>query len=395
MRHQVQMAVHSLAICSSLLAIREPQWRTQSAAHADRMRSLLSPGFIDEAETRRRGIHAATPLDGWRALDPEHPVYNFLLEYYALKGAKSMRRLGRWSPALSHGGVLLEGAGQTEFENGCLSPRGATLVPEGVVYDAREFKRTATREQCAAFLWYRDVLAATSEATPILHCYGLHEWAMQYWPEGSAPPPSAIYQSHLPLRVSREQINAAVERSGVSCTHVDALRYFAPSAALLNKHGAHLVRAQQPLLEQPACVHASMDLLKMALKLHPWLPSELVGDCLEVAIAARTLDVSASPYDLTRYDLAPVCIETETGSLEFRRRQLELMARAQPVRARLLLAYDAFLDAGFPAEVVEAALATPNAVHVATATPGGPAWRWSDLDARAHTSHITNELGSE
>jgi hypothetical protein len=167
------------------------------------------------------------------------------------------------------------------------------------------------------------------------------------------------------------------------------------NVALLNKHGAHLVRAQQPLLEQPACVHASMDLLKMALKLHPWLPSELVGDCLEVAIAARTLDVSASPYDLTRYDLAPVCIETETGRLEFRRRQLELMARAQPVRARLLLAYDAFLDAGFPAEVVEAALATPNAVHVATATPGGPAWRWSDLDARAHTSHITNELGSE
>lgn len=42
-----------------------------------------------------------------------------------------------------------------------------------------------------------------------------------------------------------------------------------------------------------------MDLLKMALRLQPWLSSELIGDCLEVALDARTLDVAASPYDCT------------------------------------------------------------------------------------------------
>ena len=92
-------------------------------------------------------------------------------------------------------------------------------------------------------------------------CMHMHNrWAMQYWPEGSPPPPSAKYQGHLSLRASRAVINAAVERRGISCTHVDALRYFAPAAAPLNKHGATLQRTQQPVLEQPACVHASVSL---------------------------------------------------------------------------------------------------------------------------------------
>lgn len=34
----------------------------------------------------------------WMALDPIHPVYNFLIEYYGLKRRKGTRRLGRWSP---------------------------------------------------------------------------------------------------------------------------------------------------------------------------------------------------------------------------------------------------------------------------------------------------------
>ena len=57
-----------------------------------------------------------------------------------------------------------------------------------------------------------------------------------------------------------------------------ALRYFAPAAAPLNKQGASLPRAQQMALEQPACVHASMDMLKIALKLQPWVEAELVGE---------------------------------------------------------------------------------------------------------------------
>lgn len=381
------MLIATSSLSLGLVTIPEPTWRAASSAHAERMRALVAPGFVsDESRLTRDNkpsLRFQKSEDGWRALDRSHPVYNFMLEYYALKGAKSMRRLGRWSPRLEPDGVLLEGATQADLESGRLSPRGSSLTDEGISYDPKAFMRSATREQASSFLWYQHILHSTNDAPPILHCYGLHEWAMQYWPEGAPPPPSAKYQAHLPLRVSREMINAVVERRGVSCTHVDALRYFAPAAAPLNRHGATLQRSQQPELEQPACVHAAMDLLKIALKLHPWMCSDLLGDALEVAIAARTLDVAASPYDLSSYGLAPICVETEQGRLAFREAQLELMERVTPVRRRLLEAYDAFIDAGFDRITVEAALSKPNEVQFATATPGGPAWKWSKKEAAA------------
>ena len=58
-----------------------------------------------------------------------------------------------------------------------------------------------------------------------------------------------------------------------------------------------------------------------------------VGDALEVAIEARTLDVVASPYDLRSYGLEPICRE-ESGRAEFKERQIALMARVQPVRTQ-------------------------------------------------------------
>ena len=369
-----------LCIAVHGLVIPEASWRQASEAHSQRVRTLLRPGFMSPQELSVPSRRIRSKKDGWEALDPENPVYNFLLEYYALKGAKATRRLGRWSPPLASEGVTLEGANGMDIADGILSPRGAAVHPDGITYHARAYAQSVSQSQCAAFVWYRDILAATSRATPVLHCYGLHEWAMQYWPDGAAPPPSAKYQRHLPLRVTRTQINAAVERRGVSCTHVDALRYFAPAAAPLNKHGATLQRAQQPDMEQPACVHAAMDLLKMAMKLSPWLPAEILGDALEIALEARTLDVAASPYDLSSYGIAPVCVEDPAGRAEYRRRQEVLMAHAQPIRTRLLHAYDAFLFAGFDGSILAKASKTPNPVHYAQATPGGAAWRWSGLD---------------
>ena len=106
-----------------------------------------------------------------------------------------------------------------------------------------------------------------------------------------------------------------------------------------------------------------MDLLKMALRLSPYLEAELVADCLEIALAARSLDVAASPYDATDWGLPPVspkpnpnpipnanananpnpnppqvCIETAEGRQSYRRQQEALMRRAAPVRAAPLLA---------------------------------------------------------
>jgi hypothetical protein len=50
---------------------------------------------------------------------------------------------------------------------------------------------------------------------------------------------------------------------------------------------AGLVREDQVRLEQPACVHASMDLLKIAMKLSPLLPSELLADALSVSLSTQ------------------------------------------------------------------------------------------------------------
>ena len=345
------------------------------------MTKLLRPGFVPvPPKNSRLYVPSALP-DDLRALRGDHAVYNFLQHYYHVKGAKGTKRLARWSPELGDGkgGVLLEGATEDDLGFGVLHMRGATIMPgRGVVYNAAEHFRDADAAQATPFVWYRDLMAETGKQDPILHCFGLHEWAMQYWPEGAPPPPSSKYQQGaMELRVSREVINAAVERKGVSCTHVDALRFFAPAAAPLNRHGATLEREQQLSLEQPGCVHAHMDLLKMALRLTPWIAAELVGDALEIALAARSLDVAASPYDASAFGLQPIPVETLHGRNEYRKQQEELMARAQPVRAELLKAYEAFLPLAFGVERVSEAAANPGAERFATASPGGQPWRQS------------------
>lgn len=283
---------------NGLVVLGEAEWRARAQQHAARVRSLLEPGMLPPAPPKltKKGLpsaRASTPLDGWRPLDPNHPVFNFFEQYYGITGGKGTRRLARWSPELAEGapGVFLEGATAADLCNGVLHMRGARVVERplelqcgtttgGILYEP--FHCRPENLDATAFLWYRAVLAATLDAEPILHCYGLHEWAMQYWPEGADPPPSARYQaSAMPLRVSRETLNAAVE-SGVSCTHVDALRFFAPAAAGFNKHGGRLERTDQLRLEQPGCVHAHMDLLKAAIRLSPWvsLACEFVEACL-------------------------------------------------------------------------------------------------------------------
>ena len=111
---------------------------------------------------------------------------------------------------------------------------------------------------------------------------------MQYHPKNAPPPPSAKYQGQheLNLRVDRKTINETVERRGISCTHVDALRFFAPAAGPLNHHGSSLERMDQLRLEQPACVHAHMDLLKIALRIQPFCDAGLLRKILRLAMDA-------------------------------------------------------------------------------------------------------------
>jgi hypothetical protein len=399
--------------------VRIPEfiWRQAASQHENRIRELLQPGLVSFDHplhgASRKGRRQPDPNE-WTALDPINPVYNFLIEYYGLKGLKGPKRLARWSPSIGlliqknnqitsikefqeastaytldnyseqgiDGGILLEGATEDDFALS-LHLRGAHFVEnEGVLYSPSLYfgKNDPSRQDdnarlAAPFLWYQSILMQTLQAEPILHCHGLHEWAMQYHPEGAPPPPSGKYQSHLPLRVSRDVINEAVERRGISCTHVDALRFFAPAASPLNHHGSSLQRMDQLRLEQPGCVHAHMDLLKISAKLRPFCDPVLIQQVLQIALEARRLDVAASPYDATAYGIGVVPIETQEGRAEYRSQQKVLMERAEVVRRDLLLAYQRFLPMAFQESSLQQADRKPQPERFAKAEPGGLPWR--------------------
>jgi len=383
-----------------LVRIPQSVWRPAVRRHQDRIHELLAPGLtardhpLNSGLLRNRKDRLSSNGDGWTAtaLDPQHPIYNFLIEYYGLKGAKGTRRLAQWSPppglllqdetlevesleqldelsrsftsnsrlTTSNLGILLEGVIDDDFSNN-LHLRGASIDENGnVIYSPSLYygrddptKLEENARASSAFLWYQSILQQTLSSEPIFHCYGLHEWAMQYQPANAPPPPSAKYQKHLPLRVSRQVINETVERKGISCTHVDALRFFARDALPLNRFGGPLERNQQVRLEQPGCVHAHMDLLKMAIKLQPFCDPVLLERVLEVALEARTLDVSASPYDASSYNVGAVAIDTPEGRAQYREKQRIIMKRVEPVRRELLQAYDSFLSLAFDKKVLQ------------------------------------------
>ena len=437
----------------ALYKISEETWRHAATSHSARIKEILSPGLtcldhpLNSGLAKRRHYH-----DDWTGLDPVNPIFNFLIEYYGIKGSKGTRRLARWSPDPSimmsdwyindtndklavevlHkseddlifksamnvtngiGGIFLENA-NIEDLGGTLHLRGAIPVPSlenpdklyGIIYNSAIFynryipleteeSRLQLAKTIAPFQWYKSIMETTLQSEPVMHCHGLHEWAMQYHPEGADPPPSASYQSSLKLRVSREVINRTVERKGISCTHVDALRFFAPAAAPLNHHGPSLKRIDQLRLEQKACVHAHMDLLKIALKIQPFISSKLFADVLQIAIKARKLDVEASPYDAGMYGAGVVPVETKEGRKLYREKQRELMIEAEAIRIRLLGAYKTFLDISFDDEIIENSSVKKKPIEVkrgeiidredikvknfdgtihATAEPGSLPWR--------------------
>jgi hypothetical protein len=81
-----------------------------------------------------------------------------------------------------------------------------------------------------------------------------------------------------------------------------------------------------------------MDLYKWAYKLSPWVESELVADCFELARRVRVLDMQASPYDLSELGLEPVPIETPKGRADYQQQQAGFAAEAAALRARVSVA---------------------------------------------------------
>jgi hypothetical protein len=96
-------------------------------------------------------------------------------------------------------------------------------------------------------------------------------------------------------------------------------------------------------MEQPGCLHATMDLYKWAYKLSPAIPSDLTADCFDLARSVRELDMRAAPYDLRSLGYDPVEIETPTGKAEYVEAQRDFGVRAQVLRSRLLDGCDTLL----------------------------------------------------
>ena len=275
--------------------LTEPEWRARQAAHVKRVRQWTHP-HQERQEAKRK-----------------HPVLDFLFTYYSHRPG----RLERWHPGL---GVILENA-DTEH----LMWRGYHRVSQGVTLDP--LACTEAQQRTAEF--YLALLTATAARPPRLNCFGLHEWAMVY-----RQTPADIRHSDWSLRLGHEETNTVVESQQIRCGHYDAFRFFTEPARQLNS--LQPARERQIELEQPGCLHGNMDLYKVAYKLEPYVPSELVLDCFELALRIRELDMRASPYDLAELGYSPVKIETPQGRSEYTRKQAEFAKQAAPLRAALI-----------------------------------------------------------
>jgi hypothetical protein len=275
------------------LFLRRQVWQERARKHQVRVSEWIDP-VLD-----RRSRHA------------QHPVYDFLFEYYSFRPAQLLR----WSPGP---GVILEGAEMTDGAGVWESARGGQQL-KAFPASRRDFVD-----------WAVSFLSSTAERSPNFSCFGLHEWAMVY----REP---AIRHQEIPLRLSRPDLDSFLESQQLSCTHFDAFRFFSEPAKPRN--AIQLERTLTAEMDQPACIHVNMDLYRFCYKVAPWIESELVADAFALARSARELDMRASPYDLAEFGFAPIPIESADGRAQYVRLQREIARSAEPVRERVLSAY--------------------------------------------------------
>jgi hypothetical protein len=277
-----------------MIVLGEAEWRERERAHQGR----VTPWTVDRLARRRRG--------------ETHPVDDFLFDYYPY----SVTKLMAWHPG--HG-TALAGAGAHRFLNDRHYVRGA----EGVHTDL-----ALAGDKYARMHRALEVLRGTASRPPSYACFGMHEWAMVYGAERGE-----VRHAGTPLRLSPAAIRSAVDSVGLRCTHFDACRFFTEGAAPLNQIAP--TRELRPNLEQPGCIHANMDLYKYAMWCAPYVASELVADCFALARRARSVDMGASPYDLSALGYRPIRVETPEGRREYVMAQRALAEEGAGLRLRL------------------------------------------------------------
>lgn len=277
---------------------------------------------LDESEWTAKVNHHEKELSA--VLDPylekrsrqeKDPVLDFLFEYYAFRPSHLMR----WSPGI---GISLQ------FSDSSTLPE----ISEFLTEDNQAFLNPDffPQKRIRSAKWTLELLEKSADRKPMFGCFGMHEWAMVYRAEN-------VRHQQIPLRLPDEKIAEFVESRPLVCTHFDAFRFFTKKARPMNKH--ELSRETFQDTEQPGCVHSNMDLYKWAFKLHPWISSEIVRESFFNALETRKVDMQASPYDATEFGLEPIKIETEPGRKEYVERQMEIYQNSQPIRHRLIEAY--------------------------------------------------------
>ena len=157
-----------------------------------------------------------------------------------------------------------------------------------------------------------------------------------------------------PLRLGQDGTDDVVRGHQIRCSHFDAFRFFTPAAKPLNLLTPDL--GSRDAMEQPGCLHASMDLYKWAFRLTPVVSSELLLDCFRLSKEIREIDMRASPYDLSDLGYRPIMIETSAGKNEYVAAQRGFAGRAQLLRARLT----AELDDAFGEEIAAGSTDLPD-----------------------------------
>ncbi len=286
------------------------QWLALESAHQERADSLTA--------ARRNRQRSGQPDE----------VEDFLYTYYPLRPGL----VRRWHPGV---GVALSAPAPHLAERSSWRWYRQEATAAGrtgtVMFDAAGF----LADRRAGVEWIASLLTSTASRPPALGCLGLHEWAMVYR--------QRTHRHALPLRLGQSGTDAVVEAHPLRCTHFDAFRFFTPEARPRN--ALHPEPDTRLDLEQPGCLHANMDLLRIATKLGPAVPGALLLDCLELARDIRVLDMEASPYDVRSRGYGVVAIETAAGRAEYVRRQREFSDRAGRLRIRLLAVCDAVLSA--------------------------------------------------
>ena len=279
----------------------QDQWRPLEAAHHARIDAVTAAHL-----GRRQGART-------------HPVEDFLFTYYMHRPAQ----LRRWHPGA---GVVLEGATSRA------SWTFYRYADDAASCDVDAF--LCTRADTVRFV--RDMVSATAARPAHLGCFGLHEWAMVYRQ-------TAGQHRHgdWPLRLGQAGTDEVVESHPIRCSHFDAFRFFTDAARPLNALAPS--RSSQIAMEQPGCLHATMDLYRWAYKLSPAIPSDLTADCFDLAREVRELDMRAAPYDLRALGYQPVKIETPAGKATYADAQRDFAARGQILRYKLIDACDELL----------------------------------------------------